>query len=76
MSSLNIEWEREARPAEGALAARGVARGLTLHSTGARVSLPLIVKLSLALSFARPVNSSVRRGRILTLFHEEIMLAK
>jgi hypothetical protein len=60
VSSLNIEWEREARPAEGALAARGVARGLTHHSTGARVSGFLIVELAVAVLSARPVNSSVR----------------
>jgi hypothetical protein len=61
VSSLNVEWEREAQPAEGALAARGVARGLTLHSTGARLSMPFIVKLSVTALCARPVNSSVRR---------------
>jgi hypothetical protein len=31
VSSLNVEWERETRPHEGALAARGVAPGLTAH---------------------------------------------
>ena len=55
-----IEWEREARPAEGALAARGVAPGLTAHSTGARVSGSLIVELALSALSTRSVNSGVR----------------
>ena len=63
VSSLNIEWEREAQPAGGALAARGVARGLTRHSTGARVSGSLIVELAVAVLNARPVNSGVRQLR-------------
>jgi hypothetical protein len=40
-----------------------VARNLTTHSTGARVSRSLIVELSLAVLNARPVNSGV--GRLL-----------
>jgi hypothetical protein len=37
-----------------------VERNLTTHSTGARVSLPFIVNLSVARADARPVNSGVR----------------
>jgi hypothetical protein len=36
-----------------------VARNLTGHSTGARVSRSLIVELSLAVLNARPVNSAL-----------------
>jgi hypothetical protein len=38
-----------------------VARNLTTHSTGARVSKFLIVELAAARLNARPVNSGVRR---------------
>ena len=37
-----------------------VGRNLTTHSTGARVSNPLIVELAVAALCARPVNSGVR----------------
>jgi hypothetical protein len=40
-----------------------VRRNLTTHSTGARVSISLIVELAVAVLSARPVNSGVRRSR-------------
>ena len=50
---------------ESAVKAQATKRGhggrnLTTHSTGARVSISLIVKLAVAGLCARPVNSGVR----------------
>ena len=38
-----------------------ITGSITTHSTGARVSLPFIVNLSVATLCARPVNSGVGR---------------
>ncbi|HEU0143442.1 MAG TPA: hypothetical protein VFQ47_01535 [Nitrososphaera sp.] len=53
-TAFNVEWERETNDRNRALAANHRAQGLTAHSTGARVSVSLVVDLSV---------SAVRRAR-------------
>jgi phosphohistidine phosphatase SixA len=58
-TAFNVEGQREASDINRALAARGVVPGLTLHSTGARLSLAFIENLNLSVLCARPVNSAL-----------------
>src|SRR5215213_6651889 len=44
-----------------------IARNLTTHSTGARISRSFIEKLPVPALHARPVNSGVRRNLVLIL---------
>jgi hypothetical protein len=51
-------------------------RRLTTHSTGAEIARFSFARLKACFGVSRPVNSGVRRGGILTLLHEKIMLAQ